>query len=241
MIEEKFICPVCGIEFIPCESSLYRFKNGKRKTLFCSQECSNLGNRKRITVECVNCGKKIERTPHEISPNNFCSKSCAATYNNKIRHVKANGYSNSVKNPNFKPLPTIKCENCGTDFKARTEKSKFCCVDCSNSFKRNEKIKNWKKGTYSGLSGYSLARPIRNYLLEKHNNACENCGFSGVNPFTGNSILEVHHKDGDYTNNKEENLQVLCPNCHAMTETYKARNKNGRKERSKYKLVYGKH
>ena len=29
-------------------------------------------------------------------------------------------------------------------------------------------------------------------------------------------------------NNKEENLQVLCPNCHSLTETYKSHNKEGR-------------
>ena len=31
--------------------------------------------------------------------------------------------------------------------------------------------------------------------------------------------------------NKEDNLEVLCPNCHSLTETYGSLNKNGRKER----------
>lgn len=37
---------------------------------------------------------------------------------------------------------------------------------------------------------------------------------------------EIHHIDGDATNNKEQNLQVLCPNHHAMTEHFGSRNKN---------------
>ena len=37
-------------------------------------------------------------------------------------------------------------------------------------------------------------------------------------------------------NNNEENLTVLCPNCHSLTSTYKGANINfGRKARSKYK------
>lgn len=62
-------------------------------------------------------------------------------------------------------------------------------------------------------------------------------GWGEKNPFTGNIPLEIEHLDGDYTNNKEENLAVLCPNCHSLTSTYKGTNKgNGRKERSKYNL-----
>lgn len=55
-----------------------------------------------------------------------------------------------------------------------------------------------------------LSAHIRRYLLEKANL----------------SILQIHHIDGDATNNKEENLQVLCPNHHAMTEHFGSRNKN---------------
>ena len=46
-----------------------------------------------------------------------------------------------------------------------------------------------------------------------------------INPYTGLSILQIHHIDGDATNNKEQNLQVLCPNHHAMTEHFGSRNK----------------
>lgn len=70
--------------------------------------------------------------------------------------------------------------------------------------------------------------------MEKHNYKCEICGWGEENPHTHTIPLEIHHKDGDYTNNKEENLQVLCPNCHALTETYKSHNKKGRKGRAKY-------
>ena len=37
------------------------------------------------------------------------------------------------------------------------------------------------------------------------------------------------HIDGNSKNNKEENLTLLCPNCHSLTKTYKGANRgNGR-------------
>lgn len=55
---------------------------------------------------------------------------------------------------------------------------------------------------------------------------CEECGFEGYNRKTGNSILQIHHIDGDCTNTSLDNLQVLCPNCHAMTENFGSLNDN---------------
>ena len=56
-----------------------------------------------------------------------------------------------------------------------------------------------------------------------------------MNPYTGKIPLEVDHIDGDYTNNNENNLTLLCPNCHSLTPTYKGANSGrGRKTRHKY-------
>ena len=81
---------------------------------------------------------------------------------------------------------------------------------------------------------YQISNHIRRYLFEKYNNTCAKCGWSKFNLWTGHIPLEIHHIDGDYTNNKEYNLLLLCPNCHSLTETYKALNKNGRTDRKKY-------
>ena len=37
--------------------------------------------------------------------------------------------------------------------------------------------------------------------------------------------LELHHKDGNKQNNHLDNLEILCPNCHYFTDTYKIKNK----------------
>ena len=36
--------------------------------------------------------------------------------------------------------------------------------------------------------------------------------------------LELHHRDGDRHNNELDNLEILCPNCHALTDTYRGKN-----------------
>lgn len=41
--------------------------------------------------------------------------------------------------------------------------------------------------------------------------------------------LEVDHMNGDWPDNRVENLRLLRPNCHARTETYRGRNKPGRR------------
>lgn len=51
---------------------------------------------------------------------------------------------------------------------------------------------------------------------------CENCGLT---EWLGNPIpLELHHKDGNRENNTIENYILLCPNCHALTDSYRGKN-----------------
>ena len=51
---------------------------------------------------------------------------------------------------------------------------------------------------------------------------CECCGLT---EWLGQPIpLEVHHKDGNAHNNVIENYQLLCPNCHAQTDSYRGKN-----------------
>ena len=125
------------------------------------------------------------------------------------------------------------CLNCGKQLVSYQKK--YCSPKCQQDYQKQQKILQWKNQEFSGLKGkYQISNTIRNYLLEKANYSCECCGWSKINPFTNKIPLEIHHIDGDYRNNREDNLQVLCPNCHSLTSTYKGSNKNGREDRSIY-------
>lgn len=125
------------------------------------------------------------------------------------------------------------CLNCGKELTKR--QAKYCSNLCQREYEYKQYINRWKNNEEDGLSEeYNISNHLRRYLFNKYNNKCSICGWGKINPYTNNIPLEIHHKDGNYLNNSEKNLQLLCPNCHSLTETYKNHNKNGRKGRKKY-------
>ena len=65
---------------------------------------------------------------------------------------------------------------------------------------------------------------VRKKLIEEgyKEHKCDCCGLS---VWLNKPIpLELHHKDGDRHNNTIENYALLCPNCHALTDSYRGKN-----------------
>jgi len=63
-------------------------------------------------------------------------------------------------------------------------------------------------------------RLLREGLKDHQCEKCERTEWLGV-PIP----LEIHHRDGDRTNNSLPNIELLCPNCHALTGNYRGRKK----------------
>jgi Trp operon repressor len=60
-------------------------------------------------------------------------------------------------------------------------------------------------------------------------NKCERCGISA---WLGEPLnVQLHHKNGDGSDNRLENIEFLCPNCHSQTDTYGGRNGHRRSAR----------
>lgn len=155
----------------------------------------------------------------------FCNRSCAASFNNLgiSRNLKIKDDIDSVH-----IVKEIKiCIECNTPILSKNGK-KFCGNKCFtlNKFKKYDQL--FLEGKI-----YHEAT-LRRHIRKIYDKCCE-CGILEWN--NKPIILEIHHIDGDSKNNKLENLQLLCPNCHSQTDNHKSKNKgNGRHcRRERYK------
>ncbi|MBU1292137.1 HNH endonuclease [Patescibacteria group bacterium] len=128
--------------------------------------------------------------------------------------------------------PRKKCFSCGKE--TPRPNSKYCNNKCQHEFQYQSYIKKWKNGEVRGLSISGLVSSyIKKYLRRKFKNRCCLCGWSEINQNTGLVPLVADHIDGNWQNNIERNLRLICPNCDSLTSTYAALNKgNGRKNRA---------
>ena len=82
---------------------------------------------------------------------------------------------------------------------------------------------------YKTAEEYIQSSCVKSHILKQKlirdgikENKCEICGYS---EWLGQPIpLELHHKDGNHYNNNLDNLQVICPNCHALQPNNSGRN-----------------
>lgn len=139
------------------------------------------------------------------------------------------------------------CSLCGEEIKHRNKNPKYCSLSCMWQAKRLKSKKNWtgqcvhcgascKRGNKycvacardrvynacQSTESVSKRETVRRFLIKKRGARCEGCH---LDEWRGKPIpLELHHEDGNGDNNEEHNLKLLCPNCHALTPTYRSRN-----------------
>jgi len=82
---------------------------------------------------------------------------------------------------------------------------------------------------YENLS-YKRRKEI---LWEEQNKCCNKCGFNLYNEKDG--PYQIHHVDGNNLNRLRENEELLCLNCHYITDSYGFKNKSHTKQ-TKLKL-----
>ena len=161
--------------------------------------CSECGGKKKIRASQLNRKKK------DVI---FCSRKCSSVFYGKKRKLSERG-----------------CLCCGKTFNP-TRSSHVCCsFACREQYRKEKFITDWKLGKISGNAGQNVSETIKRYLREKFHNKCTRCGWSEVNKTTNIVPLTVEHIDGNSSNSREENLDLICPNCHSLTSTYGALNR----------------
>lgn len=127
--------------------------------------------------------------------------------------------------------PRINCPVCGKE--TSRPGYKYCSNKCQHEFQYRIYIKKWKAGEIKGLNRMGLVSPyVKKYLRRKFGDKCCLCGWSEVNRKTGLVPLVADHIDGNWQDNTERNLRLICPNCDSLSPTFAALNKgNGRKNR----------
>jgi hypothetical protein len=193
-------------------------KGSCSKGKYCSPACKREAWAAQFEkVNCLHCNNEFNK--NLVTKQSFCSRSCSASFNNKNNR------------PDLKQQFRPNCKNCGS--KCKNKNAKCCSHKCNSEFCKKEYIKRWKEGLEQGFCGKtcSISSNVRQYLLEKHDLKCCKCGWGKINLSTGKIPLQVHHIDGNAKNCKENNLELLCPSCHSLTDNFGRLNKKGVRER----------
>lgn len=132
----------------------------------------------------------------------------------------------------MKKMPRKNCLTCGKETKRAGYT--YCDNTCQAKYRHDAYIADWKAGKIVGLQGLGIVSGyIKRYLRRKFNNKCCLCGWAEINVKIGYSPLVADHIDGNWRNNVESNLRLICPNCDSLTPTYAGLNRgNGRGNRT---------
>ena len=191
------------------------FRPRLRRSKYCSQECFKLSRKPQLKL-CAACQKPFRPWSREKAI--YCSRSCSVRANN-----------------NKKGRRIHICKNCQTEFNPRHRSLLYCSQECYREFHYLAFIERWKRGEETGNEkNVGTVRPyVRRYIKDKFGNKCCQCGWAEVHSVTGKVPVQIDHIDGDWRNSREENLRLLCPNCHSLTPTYGTLNmKNGSRGRN---------
>jgi len=217
---QKEQCLICGALVRQC--NLKRHKNTHM-----TKELSPS-----VSITCKHCG--IVAVP-ECRSSRFCTKFCSRSFST----------SKNRKEINEKIALTLSGKK---KVQHKLEDFKHTCQFCSKKYIKKISLRVHLNSCIQGPRGQQVAieretkrrkeeeelmsLPFeqlksslrRERIFKEQSSSCNRCKLTS---WLGEKItLELEHKDGNHFNEARENLELLCPNCHSLTDTWRGRNKN---------------
>lgn len=144
----------------------------------------------------------------------FCSRKCAntRTHSKKTNAKIADSLKGGTMHPNTRKALFDK------DIIQRATENRIKSRDANRAlFESTHQFEQWKRSwRYE-------------YIVKRASGVCEECKLD-LHDEDGRGPYEVHHIDGDRTNESEDNLQYLCLICHWKTDNYRFKGRTHTKE-----------
>lgn len=203
------------------------FEAKTKAAKYCSATCKESARIKRNRVEmtCLHCGRKFMGSPDWGTK--YCSTSCALAHGRVERKFKC--VDCGVEFVAYGRRHRLRCDACwkkhrsDTNMALRGRKNDSVQVgigsghnqhinhDVYANDKHQEALAKRRAAYKTKVEAgeYSASYAYRRILTG--DDKCALCGYT-----EHQSILVVHHKNMNRSDNSRDNLVVLCPNCHAL-------------------------
>ena len=149
-----------------------------------------------------------------IVTTDLCEYGCnnTAAYKNKSGKLMCG--------PNAASCPEIKEKNSAGGKKAYASALRPSATEAYEMLSDDAKLNmKWNAGKRFADFSYQGKGQHKNALIAERGYKCEGCELT---EWRGKPItLELEHKNADRKDNTRENLELLCPNCHAQTPTWR--------------------
>lgn len=158
-------------------------------------------------MKCLMCQNQATSSYGQHVSGKFCSIKCARSFSSKQKRRQIN----KIVSEKLK----------GRHFIKKKPKKRTCkwvwSQDKKQSFKAIIKAARLKIQSQKSWDKRSWWQKKRRILKQQN----EKCNICKLNEWMGKPLsIHIHHKDGYKINNKKQNLQGLCPNCHSQTQGF---------------------